>query len=172
LAWIGHYQESFVIFGLLMSAGWLASSISAVSYFYNLGTAELFWNTVNHVLTGLLNLSLGWLLGQRLASVGVALAATLALTIPSIALNILVFRRLGIHWGQIIPADHRAYFLVLALTAGLAGSAGSHFGWFTAGAASSMAAGACFVCVLSLAFLLDPQGRKLLAGITKRPRSV
>lgn len=170
--WIGHYQESFVIFGLLMSAGWLAASIGAVSYFYNLGTAELFWNTVNHVSTGLLNLSLGWLLGHLLASIGVALAAMLALTIPNLALNLLVFRRLGLRWEQTIPAGHRAYFLVLVLTAGLAGIAGSHFGWFTAGAASSMAAGACFACVLPLALLLDPQGRKLLARITTRPRSV
>lgn len=166
--WIGHYQDSFVTFGILMSAGWLVASVGAVSYFYNLGTADLFWNTVNHVSTGVLNLSLSWLLGQFLPDIGVVLGATLALVIPNFLLNALVFKRLGIRLSDTVPRGHRIYCTAIVSAACALAFAGNQFGWFTAGVSGSLLPGLAFACFLPIALIADPQGRSLFSRLSLR----
>lgn len=163
--WIGHYQEHFVMFGILMSTGWLVANIGAVSYFYNIATAELFWNTVSHVSTALLNILLGWLLGKMFVGIGVIIAAMLALAIPNLALNLLVFHRLGLPLAKTIPTDYRIYLFELVAYAGITGFAGSYFGWFKAGALSSMAVLVSFACMIPIVIFLNPQGRRLFERV-------
>lgn len=77
--WIGTYERRFVICGALLAAGWFGNLLSAPAYFVNLGTGDLRWNTMSHLVLGALNLLLGWTLGTLFGGFGVAAASALAL---------------------------------------------------------------------------------------------
>lgn len=77
--WIGNYERRFVICGALLAAGWFGNLLSAPAYFVNLGTGDLRWNTISHLVLGMLNLALGWSLGKLFGGFGVAAASALAL---------------------------------------------------------------------------------------------
>lgn len=113
--WIGHYEPYFVIYGALVSIGWLAANLSAIPYFFNIGTGQLTWNTANHILSGSINIILGAILGYYFSGIGVVLAAACALTIPNVMLIQVVNRRLGLGKLAIIPPGQRIYLLLIAL---------------------------------------------------------
>ncbi|MBS1788525.1 MAG: lipopolysaccharide biosynthesis protein [Acidobacteria bacterium] len=77
--WIGKYERRFVICGALLAAGWFGNLLSAPAYFVNLGTGDLRWNTMSHLVLGALNLVLGLALGTLFGGFGVAAASALAL---------------------------------------------------------------------------------------------
>jgi O-antigen/teichoic acid export membrane protein len=69
---------------------WAANIIAGPAYFTNLGTGQVAWNTLSHVLMGVLNASLGWLLGRWYGAHGVAFGYAIALVSGS-AMLIAVF---------------------------------------------------------------------------------
>jgi len=77
--WIGHYEKAFVGFGILLSAGWFFNTLSAPSYFVNLGTGELRWNVVSHVAIAVFNAVLGLILGVYFRGNGVVIAWVISL---------------------------------------------------------------------------------------------
>ncbi|MBK1682894.1 oligosaccharide flippase family protein [Rhodoferax fermentans] len=117
--WIGHYESYFVVYGAIVSFGWLATNLSAVPYFFNIGTGALTWNTINHVFNGLINLVLGSILGYYFSGVGVILAASCALIMPNIMLIQIVNRRLGFGVMDIVPCGQRVYLLLIVLGAAI-----------------------------------------------------
>lgn len=121
ILWIGHYETSFIVYGAIMAAGWFAANLSAVPYFFNIGTGALAWNTINHILNGLLNITSGLILGYYFSGLGVVIAAALALIIPNLMLIQVVNRRLQLGATAIIPPGQRIY-LILVL-------AGATFAW-------------------------------------------
>lgn len=81
--WIGHYERTFVIFGILLSIGWFLNTLSGPAYFANLGTGELRWNMLGHLTIGLLNAILGFLLGTFFHGIGVVAAWIFSLALGS-----------------------------------------------------------------------------------------
>lgn len=79
--WIGHYEELFVKFSLLLAAGWLFSTLSNPAYVIYLGTGELRWVTIGCLVTLALNLGIGILLGWIFGGVAVVAASMAALTL-------------------------------------------------------------------------------------------
>ncbi|MFZ5653347.1 MAG: lipopolysaccharide biosynthesis protein [Pseudomonadota bacterium] len=76
---IGAYQPEFVFLITLLSVAWGANIFAGPAYFTNLGTGQVGWNTLSHMLMGALNAALGWLLGVRYGANGVAFGYAIAL---------------------------------------------------------------------------------------------
>ena len=95
--WIGHYEQAFVRYSLLLAAGFWLNTLVGPAYFVNLGTGALRWNTMSHVVIGILNGVLGYLLGAVWGGDGVVLGYVLALVAGS---SLVV---LGYHYEHHIP---------------------------------------------------------------------
>jgi len=81
--WIGHYERVFVIFGILLSVGWLLNMFASPAYFANLGTGELRWNVIGQIAIGVLNACLGFLLGVFFDGIGVIIGWAFSLALGS-----------------------------------------------------------------------------------------
>lgn len=81
--WIGHYERIFVLFGVLLSIGLFLSTLRVPAYIANLGIGELRWNVVSHIVIGLLNVGLGFLLGIFYGGIGVVVAWIISLALGS-----------------------------------------------------------------------------------------
>jgi len=81
--WIGYYEKTFVIFAILLSIGWFFNTLSAPSYFSYLGIGELRWNLIGHVIIGLLNFGVGFLLGIFYDGIGVVIGWVFSLILGS-----------------------------------------------------------------------------------------
>jgi O-antigen/teichoic acid export membrane protein len=75
----GAYQPEFVFLITLLSVAWGVNIFAGPAYFTNLGTGQVGWNTLSHVLMGALNAGLGWLLGRSYGAHGVAFGYAIAL---------------------------------------------------------------------------------------------
>lgn len=84
--WIGHYQAEFVYFSVVLSVGWMVNTMSGPSYMGNLGSGELKYNTLYHVVSGILNLVFGLILGRLFGGYGVAIAFAMSIAIASVLL--------------------------------------------------------------------------------------
>ena len=77
--WIGDYNATFILFANLLFAGWFLNLLANPAYFANLGTGELKWNVIGHIVIGVLNLTLGILLGQAFGGTGITIGFVVAL---------------------------------------------------------------------------------------------
>ncbi|MCK5857893.1 MAG: lipopolysaccharide biosynthesis protein [Abyssibacter sp.] len=75
----GAYQPELVLLITLLSVAWGANIFAGPAYFTNMGTGQVGWNTLAHVLMGALNAGLGWLLGRSFGAHGVAFGYAIAL---------------------------------------------------------------------------------------------
>lgn len=116
LLWIGKIEPTFILYGSILSIGWLLSNFGVPAYLFNLGTGHLVWNTWLHILTGILNLSLGFFLGSRFGAEGVLASVVISLVLPSWVLIYIVKRRLAINMFEIVPTEHRIFFLMMILS--------------------------------------------------------
>jgi O-antigen/teichoic acid export membrane protein len=81
--WIGHYENSFILFAILLSIGWFLNTLNVPAYIANLGTGELRWNVIGHITIAVLNLGIGYSLGALYDGIGVAVGWVIALAIGS-----------------------------------------------------------------------------------------
>ena len=81
--WIGTYNPTFVTFSVLLFIGWFLNLLAGPAYFANMGTGDLRWNVISHVVNGLLNLGLGVLLGWLFGGTGVVIGFVAALILAS-----------------------------------------------------------------------------------------
>lgn len=105
--WIGNYERRFVICGALLAAGWFGNLLSAPAYFVNLGTGDLRWNTISHLVLGVLNLALGWSFGKLFGGFGVAAASALALIAGSAAVIVAYHQNADVPLVELLPAGSR-----------------------------------------------------------------
>jgi len=76
--WIGHYEQTFIIFAISIVIGFTINILSNPAYFANLGTGRLLWNTIDHIVVGVLNGFLGVIMGVYYGGMGVVVASVLA----------------------------------------------------------------------------------------------
>jgi O-antigen/teichoic acid export membrane protein len=79
----GAYHPEFVFLLGLLALAWGGNIFSSPAYVINIGKGNGGWNTLSHVIMGVLNASLGWLLGNLYGSHGVVFAYTIALVTGS-----------------------------------------------------------------------------------------
>ena len=81
--WIGYYEKNFVLFGILLAIGWFFYTLNAPARYVNLGTGELRWNVISHIVIALLNVGLGFLMGFSYGGIGVVVAWVISLALGS-----------------------------------------------------------------------------------------
>ncbi|MBP6007902.1 MAG: oligosaccharide flippase family protein [Rhodoferax sp.] len=113
--WIGRRESQFLLFGSLLVVGWGFNTLTGPAYFFNLGTGDLKWNSIAHVVMAIMNVFLGFLLGSMLDGLGVAISAAAALIIGSSFVIFAQHKKYKILWRNIIPAEHLTLIIIIIL---------------------------------------------------------
>jgi O-antigen/teichoic acid export membrane protein len=114
VAWIGHYERMFVFSGVLLSGGWFINSLNAPAYFLHLGTGELKWNLISHVMIGLLNIALGFIFGTLVGGGGPVIGWAIALTVGSCFVLVPYHKQIGAPVRELVPKESVPLALVAA----------------------------------------------------------
>lgn len=121
--WLGVYESTFVVFSTLLALGWFLNTLTAPAFFANLGIGKLRWNTIGQVVIAVLNLGLGWLLGNIYGGVGVVLGWVISLAAGSSIIAVSYHYRYRIPMSELLPKESRgimlASFCALAISLGL-----------------------------------------------------
>ena len=104
--WIGSYDASFVRFSVILAVAWFLNTLNAPAYFANMGTGDLNWNTIAHVVIGLLNVLFGIMLGSLFGGIGVVVGCSAALIFGSALITISYLTKNPILSRNLIPREH------------------------------------------------------------------
>lgn len=77
--WLGAYEPVFILFAMMLFAGWFGTLAGNPAYVGYMGSGALKWVVRSHVATAVLNLVLGILLGAAFGGVGVVTGFVAAL---------------------------------------------------------------------------------------------
>lgn len=113
--WIGHYENIFVVFTVLLSVGWFINTLSVPAYFAYLGIGTLCWNVIAHSIIGSLNFLLGGLLGLFYDGMGVIIGWTIALIVGSTVVHIAFNVTHKISLIELLPRDSRKFVVLSTL---------------------------------------------------------
>jgi O-antigen/teichoic acid export membrane protein len=113
--WIGAYENTFVIFAMILTMAWFLNILISPAYFANMGTGQLLWNTVGHVVIGILNLILGVVLGLLFGGIGVVLGWAMALVIGSGLILLSYNSKHHLPLEDILPKESRGLLLACAM---------------------------------------------------------
>lgn len=113
--WLGHIESQFILFGTMLLVGWGLNTLCGPAYFVNLGTGELKWNSISHVLMAVLNVVLGLMLGPKWGALGVVSAAMISLVIASGLLILMLHKHNKIPFRNLVPREHYIMLIVLLL---------------------------------------------------------
>ena len=160
--WIGRYEASFVASMIILSAGWFVNTLCVPAYYAGLGTGELRWNVISHAGMAILNLCLGFILGERCGGLGVVAGWALALAAGGVILGVSFHRCNGLSLREFLPQASRGVFACC-----LTGVALSYLLYATLSAdwsplALSGAMVACFTALLSVPLWLHPLRKELV----------
>lgn len=86
--WIGRYEDVFVHFSILLSVGWLISTLSVPASYALLGIGKLQWYTLANVTIAVLNFGLGLLLGYIYGGTAVVVAWVFSVSAGSLMVPI------------------------------------------------------------------------------------
>lgn len=106
--WIGRYEPSFIFPATVLAAAWFFNILGLPAYFTYLGTGELRWNVMSHVVAAALNVVVGLVLGMFYGGVGVIVAWGAALALGSSIQYLSYHRNYNIPLGELIPENERA----------------------------------------------------------------
>lgn len=120
---VGTYQPEFVFLLGLMALAWIVNIFAGPAYFMNVGTGHVGWNTITHIIIGVLNVSFGWFLGSLYGAHGVAYAYAIALVFASSVLIVMFHQRNKVAWR--VGFFRNSRWLLLACIAIVA------LGWIT-----------------------------------------
>jgi len=115
--WIGHYERFFVVFGTLLAIGWFLNTLNAPAYFANLGTGELRWNVMSHLVIALLNAGSGFLLGLFYDGIGVVVAWVFSLALGSSIIYLSYHLKYKISLIELLPKASR--IIIIACLIGI-----------------------------------------------------
>jgi O-antigen/teichoic acid export membrane protein len=104
--WIGQFENTFILFAILLAGGWFLNTLTAPAYFANLGRGELRWNTIGHVMIAVLNLVLGWLLGSVYGGIAVVVAWIFSLIAGSVIILVAYHHRHKIPISELFPKEN------------------------------------------------------------------
>lgn len=109
--WIGMYQPLFVSFSLILAVGWFLSTLITPAYISNMGTGHLGWNTMAHLVVGVLNIIFGAVFGYMFGGKGVVAGFVVALVLGSVLVIVNYHRKHKISFSVLIPKKHVLFFL-------------------------------------------------------------
>lgn len=86
--WIGNYNQDFVYFTYILLISHGINTLAGAAYFTNIGTGNVKYNTISHLIMAIVNVTLGILLGYFYKDYGVITAYGLSLICGTIWLII------------------------------------------------------------------------------------
>jgi O-antigen/teichoic acid export membrane protein len=104
--WVGAYDTFFVWFSVMLAIAWFLNTLNAPAYFANMGTGDLNWNTIAHVVIGVLNVLFGITLGAIFGGAGVVVGCSVALIFGSALIIFNYHKKNDIHYRNLIPREH------------------------------------------------------------------
>jgi O-antigen/teichoic acid export membrane protein len=111
--WLGYFETKFLFFGIFLIIGWAINNLTTPAYFFNLGTGDLKWNSITHVLMGFLNVILCLILGPKFGDLGVVVAAMFSLIFCSILNLHVLLKKYEIPLKTLIPSEHLKLLITL-----------------------------------------------------------
>jgi O-antigen/teichoic acid export membrane protein len=105
--WIGRNESAFITPMIILSIGWFINTLCVPAYYAGLGTGELRWNVISHGAMAILNIGLGFILGQRFGGLGVIAGWALALAMGGIILGISFHKHNQISIKEFLPSSSR-----------------------------------------------------------------
>lgn len=112
--WIGYYEQTFIFWGSLLAIGWLLNIFNVPAYFAYIGIGDLRWNMISHVAIGILNITLGSLLGLLYDGVGVVFAWIVSLSLGSSIIYVSFHFKNNIPMMELIPKLSRKILIICA----------------------------------------------------------
>jgi O-antigen/teichoic acid export membrane protein len=163
--WLGHVEAGFVQAMVLLLAGTTANILGTPAYYVNLGTGQLRWNTAGHLLIGVLNVVLGYLLGAWLGPTGAVVGWVASLVAGSALITVAYHLEHGISLRELaarVDAGLWATFLTGfgVAVVGVVGVRGAPVAPVTAWVAAGTSA-----ATLLLAVWLHPLRRGLVSAV-------
>ena len=109
--WIGRYEPTFVLFAVLLVASWMMNTFTVPAYLAFVGTGQLRWNTLSHILVGLTNLILGYMLGHMFGSIGVIVGTCLSILAGSLMTLLTFHAEHQVDLQGLVTRDSRALLM-------------------------------------------------------------
>lgn len=103
---VDRYQPELVVSIGILAIAWGSNIFAGPAYFANMGVGRVGWNTVSHLVMGVLNVGLGWLLGKHFGAHGVMSAYVIALIVGSWVLVAVYHRSNGLSWSSVFAREH------------------------------------------------------------------
>jgi len=105
--WIGHYEKQFIIFTILLSAGYFVNTLCVPSIISYHGIGALRWVVVGNLSIALLNILFGIILGVLFDGYGVIVGWILSLSIGSAIILLSYHKIYKIPYKNLLPKDSR-----------------------------------------------------------------
>lgn len=118
--WIGQFNKQFVVYVVLLALAWGGSTLNIPAYFINNGTGRVTWNTLSHLLTGVLNVLLGYMLGLFWGPGGVVVGASISLLLGAVVVIYCFHNEQEIALNIMLPKES-GVLLVSGVVASLSG---------------------------------------------------
>jgi O-antigen/teichoic acid export membrane protein len=115
LAWIGYVQTEFVWLIVLMAIAWGINTILVPAYFVNLGTGAIRPNTISHIVGGVANVILAYLLGLMFGLWGSVIGIALSVVITGFYPYLEFHRRYMLDSSIVFSKQTTLYAIVLFL---------------------------------------------------------
>ena len=122
--WIGHHEQTFVVFSYLLTLGWFFNTLIGPAYFSNLGTGEVKWNTIGHVVIGVLNVVLCITFGNLFGGNAVVAGWVISLSVGSLLITFVYHKRHNIPLRDLFPKQNRG--LTIMVSVGIALAVGTY----------------------------------------------
>jgi O-antigen/teichoic acid export membrane protein len=117
--WIGHYEQLFVSFVVMLAIGWFSNALLGPAFVSNLGMGRLKWNTTSNIVMALMNTVLGFLLGKYIGGSMVVAGWMVSLVTGSLVVIVSYHRTHKISFAELMPKESALMLLasIGALTA-------------------------------------------------------
>jgi O-antigen/teichoic acid export membrane protein len=169
--WLGQIEPTFVLFGLLLTAGWFLNGFINPAYFANLGIGRLTWNTWSHVAIGVLNAALGLAAGLLFGGIGVVAAWVVALVLGSSPVLIAFHRERGLPAVAALPRDLGWMAATSLLAVGIAWTITSALGERLPPLVDVLVAGLVTAVLVAVPVWRHPLRRRLAAELQRTART-
>lgn len=113
--WIGQFEAQFVFYVALLSLAYWINTLTVPAYFVFLGTGKMRWNIISAIGMAIINVFLGYLLGQDYGWGGVAVGYAIASIYSSLIIIYGYCRENNILFSNLLPAESKKLFIFLIL---------------------------------------------------------
>ncbi|HEY3347132.1 MAG TPA: oligosaccharide flippase family protein [Nitrospirota bacterium] len=163
--WIGHYEQTFVFFVIMLAVGWFSNALLGPAFISNLGMGRLKWNTASNIIMAGMNSVLGFLFGKYLGGSAVVAGWTVSLVTGSLVVIVSYHRIHKISFAELMPKES-ALMLLASLGALTASGAFYRYEEKMSPAMLLMCVAFIFMAVMAMPVLRPPMRKSLFGWVS------